>query len=104
MRVVDGIAYADKAAEEMKLLDIKALADHELWLRFSNGETGLFDFSPLLGEAAFAALVDEEIFSDVVLEYGIPIWNSGETDISPQYLYDKARKVTAEEEMQHGYL
>ncbi len=98
MRIVDGVAYADSAAQEVKVLDIRTLEEYKLWLRFSNGETGVFDFSPLLKYDGFASLRDKEVFSRVEVEYGVPIWNGGETDISPKYLYDNFMRSTVQEE------
>ena len=98
MRIVDGVAYADEAEQEMKVLDIRVLEGYKLWLRFNNEETRVFDFVPLLGMAAFTPLADKEVFAGVRIEHGVPTWNSGETDISPRYLYDNSREDILKEE------
>lgn len=99
MRIVDGVAYADETEQEMKVLDIRVLDGYRIWLRFSNEETRVFDFIPLLEKAAFAPLADKAVFADVRIEYGVPTWNHGETDISPRYLYDNSREDTLQEEV-----
>lgn len=50
----------------------------------------MFDFKPLLSQPAFAPLEDEAAFSGVYIDYGVTVWNDGDIDIAPQYLYDHA--------------
>lgn len=59
-------------------------------MRFNAGEARDFDFSPLLGKAAFSPLGDDEVFNDVYLDYGVTTWNVGEIDISAAYLYENS--------------
>ena len=61
-----------------------------LWIRFNTGEARVFDFKPLLDSPAFAPLADKAVFRDVYIDYGIPVWNDGEIDISPEYLYENS--------------
>lgn len=93
MYIIDGIAYAGDKTPEMKVCGVRPLADCRLWLRFSTGEARVFDFSPLLGKAAFSPLVDDAVFKGVYLDYGVPTWNDGEIDISPAYLYENSVPV-----------
>lgn len=67
-----GIMEDKKAVEltKVKVVEVKALPDHMLWLRFNTGEEKVFDFKPLLTYPAFAPLVDPEIFNDVSLDHG----------------------------------
>ena len=46
---------------------------------------------PLLKEAAFAPLSDEDVFRGVYIDYGVTVWNDGDIDIAPEYLYEKLR-------------
>lgn len=93
MYIIDGIAYAGNSTPEMKVCGVRPLNDRRLWLRFSTGEAKVFDFSPLLSKPAFSPLVNEAVFKDVYLDYGIPTWNDGEIDISPAYLYENSVPV-----------
>ena len=87
MYVIDGIAYAGELASPLKIVGVRPLEGHRLWVRFSSGEARVFDFTPLLETPAFAPLADEEVFSTVFIDYGVPVWNNGEIDISPDALY-----------------
>ena len=79
-----------KMLSEIKVIEAKALPDHMLWLRFNTGEEKLFDFKPLLTYPAFAPLVDPEVFNNVSLDQGVTIWNNGDIDIAPSYLYNSS--------------
>ena len=46
MYVLDGIAYAGKQEPVIKVCGVRPLAGHKLWLRFTTGETKVFDFTP----------------------------------------------------------
>jgi len=87
MFIADGIAYAGDPVPPLKIVGARPLEGHRLWIRFSSGEAKVFDFTPLLGTPAFAPLADEKVFSDVFIDYGVPVWNNGEIDISPDTLY-----------------
>mgnify|MGYP002802168513 CR=1 FL=1 len=63
MYVADGIAYAGERAPEIKVCGVRPLAGHKLWLRFNTGEAKVFNFAPLLKEAAFAPLSDDDAVS-----------------------------------------
>lgn len=95
MYVIDGIAYAGEQTPEIKVMGIRPLNDHKLWLRFSTGEARICDLKPMLDYPAFAPLKDEAVFRDVYIDYGIPIWCDGEVDIAPEALYNAS--VAAEE-------
>ena len=90
MYIVDGIAYAGEQNAAMRICGVRPLENHRLWLRFSTGECGIFDFSSLLDDPAFQPLKDESVFKNVYIDYGIPVWQNGDIDIDPQYLYDRA--------------
>ena len=46
--------------------------------------------APLLEKAAFAPLGDEEVFRGVYIDYGVTVWNDGDIDIAPEYLYENS--------------
>lgn len=87
MYIVDGIAYAGEQTPQIKVSGIRPLPDHKLWVRFQTGEAKIFDFKPLLESPAFRPLADESVFRGVYIDYGVPVWNDGDIDISPETLY-----------------
>ena len=61
--------------------------DHyELLLLFTNGETGVFDCSPLLDFGVFKELKDLNYFKQARVEFGTVAWPH-EQDICPDTLY-----------------
>ena len=72
---------------------MRPLDGYRLWVRFSTGETKIFDCSSLLDTPAFAPLRDVEAFRGVYIDYGVTVWNDGAIDISPEYLYEKGVPV-----------
>ncbi len=93
MYIVDGIAYAGEQKPELKVCGIKPLDNFKLWLRFNNSEIRVFDFKPLLDKPIYLQLKDETIFKEVYIDYGVPCWNDGEIDISPEFLYEQGEIV-----------
>ena len=90
MFIVNGIAYAGEENVPIKVCGVRPLPEHRLWLRFTTGETKIFDFTPLLSKPAFAPLADERTFAGVYIDYGVTVWNDGDIDIAPEYLYAHA--------------
>jgi hypothetical protein len=84
---MNGIAYADEKEHSITAVSVRALDNHKLWIRFSTGETKVFDFLPLLESGVFSTLKDKELFSNVYVDYGVPVWCNGEIDIAPERLY-----------------
>ena len=90
MYIVDGVAYAGEKAPAIKVSGVRPLDGHKLWLRFSTGDAKVFDFSPLLSKPAFAPLADKTVFQNVYIDYGVTVWNNGEIDIAPTFLYENS--------------
>ena len=88
MYIKDGIAYAGELKPVLRISEVRPMDNYRLWVRFNNNEEKIFDFKPLLNSPAFAPLSDIEIFKGVYIDYGIPVWNNGDIDISPEYLYE----------------
>lgn len=88
MYLSNGIAHADEQESVIKVCGVCPLTGHRLWLCFTTGETKIFDFTPLLGEAAFVPLADEHTFAGVYIDCGVTAWNGGDIDIAPEYLYE----------------
>ena len=87
MYIVDGIAYAGEPRKPVKVSGVRPISNHRLWLRFDTGEVRVFDFKPLLSRPAFAPLADVRLFNDVYIDFGVPVWQNGEIDIDPEWLY-----------------
>lgn len=93
MYIKNGIAYAGEPAQPITISGVRPLPNHMLWVRFNNGEAKIFDFKSLLTSPAFAPLKDESVFKNVYIDYGCTVWNDGEIDISPEYLYENGNTV-----------
>ena len=69
------------------------MPDHVLWVRFNTGEAKTVDFKPLLDAPCFQPLKDATVFNEVYIDYGCPVWNVGDIDIAPEYLYENGVMV-----------
>ncbi len=88
MYIVNGIAYAGEKSPEIKIVGVRPLDNYKLWVRFNTGETKTFDFNPLLNKTAYKPLADTNKFKECYIDYGVVVWNNGDIDISPEYLYE----------------
>ena len=88
MYIKDGIAYAGELSPLLKVSGVRPLENYKLWIRFNTGEAKIFDFSSKLDMPAFAPLKDKTTFNSVYIDYGITVWNNGDIDIAPEYLYE----------------
>lgn len=93
MYIKNGIAYAGEQTPPLKVNGVRPLPDYKLWLRFSNGEAKIFDFTEEIKSPAFSPLQDINVFNAVYIDYGCPCWNDGSIDIAPEYLYKKGTSV-----------
>lgn len=91
MYIKDGIAYAGEQKPLIKVSGVRPLDDYKLWLRFNNGETKIFDFKSELDFPAFSPLKDKSLFKAVYIDYGVTVWNDGDIDIAPEYLYKNSK-------------
>ena len=71
----------------IKVIRLEKLGAFRLRVSFSDGNTGVHDFSLMTQEpgAMLAPLRDEAYFTRVFLEFGAPTWPNG-FDISPEWL------------------
>ncbi len=88
MYVKNGIAYAGEPKQLLKISGVRPLEGYKLWVRFTNGEAKIFDFSGLLDCPAFSPLKDPQVFRAVYIDYGVTVWEDGKIDIAPEYLYE----------------
>jgi len=64
--------------------------DYKLRVIFSNGETGIYDCTPLLNFGVFCELRDVDYFRRVRVEGGTVVWPN-EQDICPDTLYQDSK-------------
>ena len=90
MKIIDGIVYAQKEVDIIKVVSVKALDNKILLISFNNNEERLFDFTDLLDMPAFEALKDDDIFKNCKIENGIITWLNGSIDIATDTVYEKS--------------
>lgn len=93
MYVKNGIAYAENNPIQLKIVGVRPKDNFVLWVRFNTGEEKEFDFTPLLKRPAYSPLKDINVFKEVYIDFGIPVWNAGSIDIAPEYLYENGNSV-----------
>lgn len=49
----------------LKVINVKALKNHQLYVELSNGKKGTFDVTPYLDKGVFSELKDEDYFKQV---------------------------------------
>jgi hypothetical protein len=74
-----------------RIIEVKALDEHKLWLRFADGITGTVDLSAELWGPMFEPLKDRALFAraSVHPELHTVTWPNG-ADLSPEFLYKQA--------------
>jgi len=71
----------------LDVIAVKIEPDHQLELKFENGELRRFDMRPLLEMKPWNRIASSQIFERAKVEYGTIVW-PGEIDIAPETLYD----------------
>ena len=78
-------------------VEVKALPNHRIWLRYSDGLEGIADLSEFAGKGVFKAWETEGAFENVHLGSGGEVsWND-QIDLCPDALYMKISGKTPEE-------
>ncbi len=93
MYIKDGMCYAGKMKNDIKVVDCKPLKGMMMLVTFSTGEERIFDASRLSG-TAFEALKDEKVFSSPTLFHGAITWKDGEIDIAPETVYEDSYAIS----------
>ena len=75
--IVNGICYAEKLQEGIKVTEVKPLSGRMLLVTFSTGEKRLFDTTRLEG-SAFDILEDKNIFNNPEVFRGVITWDEAE--------------------------
>jgi hypothetical protein len=78
-----------------RVVEVSALPEFRLHVRFVDGTAGEVDMSTLLQSSesdgtAFASLRDSAVFSQVRVELGAVQWPSG-ADLAPDAMYDEIK-------------
>jgi len=77
-----------------RVVEVHALPDYCLLVKFVDGTTGEVDLSSLVTSdkaGVFAALRDPAVFAQVYLECGVVTW-PGEIDLAPDAMYDEIKR------------
>jgi len=81
----------------VRLVEIRALSNYKLWLRYSDGEEGEVDLSGLAGKGVFEQWNDYENFEQASIgKNGQIVW-SDEIDMCSDSLYMRLTGKTPEE-------
>ncbi|KKC37336.1 hypothetical protein WH87_12375 [Devosia epidermidihirudinis] len=77
----------------LKVTSIRAIVPFKLVVTFSDGTSGTFDASPMIGERGEGTepLRDRRFFGTVQLANGVPTWPN-HFDISPLWLREEMEK------------
>ncbi|MCQ2413041.1 MAG: DUF2442 domain-containing protein [Sphaerochaetaceae bacterium] len=95
MYEIDGVCYAGTLDESLEVSSVKILDAGMLLVKFSSGETRLFDVLSLLSKgAAYAPLADEENRRTARVTFGFVSWMDGEIDIAPETMYQESFPYT----------
>jgi hypothetical protein len=78
--------------EIVKVTEIRAVDEHSLWMRFSDGSVGVRDFADILATEGpmVVSLRDPAMFKRVFLSLGVPTWPNG-FDLDPINLHAELR-------------
>lgn len=87
MYVMDGIAYAGEPQKKLSIICVRPMDGYKLLVRFSTGESGVFDIEPSLDDPAFVPLKDKAEFDQVYIDFGALTWLDGTADLAPEYVY-----------------
>lgn len=88
MYVMDGIAYAGEPQKKLSVICARPLDGYKLYVRFSTGESGVFDMESLLDAPVFMPLKDKTEFDRVYVDFGVLTWLDGDADLAPEYVYE----------------
>jgi hypothetical protein len=72
----------------VEIIEAHLVADHRVWLRFSDGLGGEVDLGRALRGEVFEPLRDPRTFARFHLELGTIAWPNG-ADFAPRFLYEQ---------------
>lgn len=80
-----------------KPIEVKALPNYKLWVKYSDGIEGEVDLSHLAGKGVFALWNDYAVFEQVYIGSSGEIAWSDEVDVCPDSTYMKITGKTPEQ-------
>lgn len=80
-----------------KAIQVKALSNYRLWLRYADGVEGEVDLSHLAGRGVFSAWDDYQVFENVHIGASGAIAWKDKIDLCPDALYLQITGKTPEE-------
>ena len=81
----------------LKPIEVKALKNYKLWVKYEDGTEGEVNLSHLAGKGVFSIWNDYTVFEQVYIgQYGEIAW-SDEIDICPDSVYMEITGKTPEE-------
>ena len=87
MYEIDGVLYAGNPTPDMEVVSARVVDRLSMLVKFSSGETRLFDASSLVELPVFEPLNDAEVFNAFTIDHGVVCWLDGEIDIAPEKMY-----------------
>jgi len=88
MYLMNGVVYAGNPTNDIMVQTVKVLDDMMMIVIFTSGEKKLFNATILLSMPAFKVLENVDIFITAAVEHGVVVWNNGDIDIAPEYMYN----------------
>lgn len=76
------------------VIDVQPREDFTMLLTFYNEKKRILDFKPFLDEIGIDKLKDIDFFMKAKVDHHTVMWDE-ETDIAPEFLYEKSKKVTS---------
>lgn len=67
-------------------VEVKALENYKLWIKFENGETKIFDMEKYIQQKFYQRLKERKYFENVKIAGNTIEWENGE-DVAPENLY-----------------
>ena len=80
-----------------KPIEVRALQDYKIWLRFNDGVVGEVDLSEFAGKGVFELWNDYQAFEQVYIGEADQIAWSDEIDMCPDSMYMELTGKTAED-------
>lgn len=71
------------------VINVVPRENYHLEIKFSTGETRMFDARPYLTKGLFSRLLDESLFRQAYVALDTVCW-PGDLDIAPETLYDRS--------------
>ena len=89
MFINNGFVYGGEPNESIRVEKVQVLNDMIMLVTFNSGETRLFDASILEGDV-YKPLTDETIFTNCIVDHGVPTWCNGDIDCAPEFIYNNS--------------